>query len=937
MKKSLHLLLSTLFLLLPLAAMAAVNQPEMKTIADLPPAAQMAATEAFGRDDAAYHGLKSGKGFRMKSVDALAADFTDSGATVEGWRLSLAAVGRGADLRPAAPVKPEQKANRVEYRRGDVTEWFINGPLGLEHGFTLGKRPGPAGVEPLTLALCTSDKLKMQIADGGRDVTLQGDGENPTLGYGKLAAWDATGKTLAAWFEIAGNREASVLHIRVNDSTAQYPITVDPMVQRQKLTASDAATNDYFGSSVWLSSDGNTVLIGTPGKSSFRGAAYLFTRSGSTWTEQQKLTASDAATLDRFGSSVSLSSDANTALIGAIGKSSSTGAAYLFTRSGSGWSEQQKLLASDAATNDYFGSSVSLSSDGNTALIGAYAKSSNTGTAYLFTRSGSAWTEQQKLTASDAAAGDAFGLSVSLSSDGNTALIGTPGKNTDSGAAYLFTRSGSAWTEQQKLTASDTNFGFSVSLSSDGNTALIGAIGKSTLAGAAYLFTRSGSAWTEQQRLTASDAAINDNFGNSVYLSSDGNTVLIGANTKSSNTGTAYLFTRSGSAWTEQQKLLASDAATFDQFGSSVALSSDGNTALIGAKQKNSYTGAAYLFRLACSEGQYDNGISCTPCAAGTYQPSTGQASCLSCAPGLYQYLTGQNACLSCPVNTYQPLTGQISLNACSVYCIAGEYYNGTVCTQCAIGTYQTAGFHLSCEPAPAGTFVGSPGATAPTACSPGEYQSLTGQFSCIQCLIGKYQPSTGQSACLDAPAGFMAPSPGTATLPTPCPAGTFQANPGASSCTACPAGTVQPATGQTACVAIPKAAGSIVIDQSTTPATLFAAIDTEGVYKSPDDGASWAAANGTTPNNITNLRVKVLARNATSGALYAATYGSGIFKSIDSATNWNACATQPGNQNVVALTIDAGGKLYAGTEGGVFVSNDGCGTWAAMNGGLPN
>ncbi len=270
--------------------------------------------------------------------------------------------------------------------------------------------------------------------------------------------------------------------------------------------------------------------------------------------------------------------------------------------------------------------------------------------------------------------------------------------------------------------------------------------------------------------------------------------------------------------------------------------------------------------------------------------------------------------------------------------CTPGNYDNGSACTPCAAGSYQPAGSQTACLPAPAGFFTAA-GAAAPTACSPGEYQSLTGQSSCIQCPIGKYQPATGQIACLDAPAGFMTPSPGTATLPTPCPAGTFQSSPGSNSCTACQAGTVQPATGQTACVAIPKAAGSMVVDQSTSPTTLYAAIDTEGVYKSPDDGASWAAANGTTPNNITNLRVKALVRSST-GVLYVTTYGSGLFKSSDNAGSWSGCGgagSGLGNQNVVSLTIDGSGKLYAGSEAGVFVSSDGCASWTAINGGLPN
>ena len=212
----------------------------------------------------------------------------------------------------------------------------------------------------------------------------------------------------------------------------------DLWVFQQKLIVSDAASGDFFGISVSLSSDGNTALVGAFGKSFQTGAAYIFIRSGSTWTQQQKLIASDPDTYENFGISVSLSSDGNTALVGADRKSSYTGAAYIFIRSGSSWTQQAKLVASDSATSDKFGASVSLSSDGNTALVGAHGADpsgiSNAGAAYIFTRSGSTWTQQQKLVASDSAADDWFGVSVSLSTDGTSAKIYTQGNR-----EYIFT------------------------------------------------------------------------------------------------------------------------------------------------------------------------------------------------------------------------------------------------------------------------------------------------------------------------------------------------------------------------------------------------------------------------------------------------------------------------------------------------------------------
>jgi len=341
-------------------------------------------------------------------------------------------------------------------------------------------------------------------------------------------------------------------------------------------------------------------------------------------SQQQKLLASDPASNDAFGNAVDMSADGNTFIVGANYESTSpnsnNGAVYVFTRSGSTWTQQAKLLASDAASNDAFGESVSLSADGNTAIIGAALETtspnSGNGAAYVFTRSGSTWTQQAKLLASDAASTDYFGWSVSLSSDGDTALIGAwaedTSPNSDNGAAYVFTRSAGTWTQQAKLLASDpassNQFGESVFLSGDSNTAIVGAKNNSTSPntnnGAAYIFTRSGTTWTQQAKLLSSDRVDSDLFGESVALSTNGNVALICSRfedtSPSSNNGAAYVFTRSGSTWTQQAKLLASDVASNDFFGQSAALSADGNIAVVGVSSEdtspNFNQGAAYVF-----------------------------------------------------------------------------------------------------------------------------------------------------------------------------------------------------------------------------------------------------------------------------------------------------------------------------------------------------
>jgi uncharacterized protein (TIGR03437 family) len=398
--------------------------------------------------------------------------------------------------------------------------------------------------------------------------------------------------------------------------------------QQQELTASDGATGDQFGNSVSLS--GDTAVIGAADRNAYQGAAYVFVQSGGVWSQQQELIASDGVGNDAFGNSVSVSGD--TAVIGASGKNTGQGAAYVFVRTGGVWSQQQELTASDGAVGDNFGWSVSL--NGNTAVIGASGKTQYQGAAYVFALSGGTWRQQQKLSASDSAVGDKFGASVSLS--GNTAMVGAAGKNSSQGATYVFVQSGTAWSQRQELTASDGAAGdwFGGSVSVSGNTALIGAWAKAidaqTQQGAAYVFVQSGGAWSQQQELTASDGTGNDGFGNSVSLSGD--TAAIGASGKAGYQGAVYVFALCGGAWSQQQELTASDGAAYDAFGYSVSLIE--GTVVVGALNNTvnwqGFQGAAYVF-------------------TGT-QPSIGSAISLgdfggffSAAPGSWVEIYGSN------------------------------------------------------------------------------------------------------------------------------------------------------------------------------------------------------------------------------------------------------------------------------------------------------
>ena len=325
--------------------------------------------------------------------------------------LRLVAYGYGAH--PPAPGAASASAAgaRVEYRRGALTEWYVNDARGVEQGFTLREAPAHADGGPLALELAVTGDLTPVLT--GDSILLERNGRE-VLRYGGLRAWDARGQVLSARMELQGSR----IRLMVGDAGAVYPITVDPWILQQTLTPSDGGNGDYFGGVVSI--DGNTAVIGafrrSIGANLNQGAAYVFTRNGTVWTQQQELTAPDGAAHDHFGVSVSLSGDTVvvSAPAKAVGANTFQGAAYVFTRSAGVWTQQALLTSSDGAASDDFGASVSLS--GDTVVVGAdfAATGSNTaqGAAYVFTRSGGVWTQQQKLTASDGAKSDNFGATL---------------------------------------------------------------------------------------------------------------------------------------------------------------------------------------------------------------------------------------------------------------------------------------------------------------------------------------------------------------------------------------------------------------------------------------------------------------------------------------------------------------------------------------------
>jgi hypothetical protein len=446
--------------------------------------------------------------------------------------------------------------------------------------------------------------------------------------------------------------------------------------------ASNTGSGDSFGWTLALSGDGNTLAVGAPyedssasgingtqsdNASSDSGAVYVFVKGSAGWTQEAYIKASNTTASTNFGESVALSSDGNTLAVGApfedgaattINGSQTAqtahdaGAVYVFTRSSGSWSQQAYVKPTNNYADTYFGWSVSISDDGNTLVSGAPGDSNsatgvnpatvnhtaaNAGAAYVFRRSAGSWAQLAYLKASNSEANDNFGTAVAVSGAGTTLAVGAPyeassatgvnGSQTsntaaNAGAVYVFAY-GTSWAQQAYVKASNTgaqdNFGAAVALSDNGNTLAVGAPyeassasggqtdNSATDAGAAYIFARSGSSWSQQAFVKASNADALDDFGLAIALSSDGNVLAVGAIGESSNAtgvggvetdnskdgvGAAYVFNRSGTSWAQKTYLKPSTSTLGDEFGSALGLSADATTlAISGAFEQSNALG----------------------------------------------------------------------------------------------------------------------------------------------------------------------------------------------------------------------------------------------------------------------------------------------------------------------------------------------------------
>jgi hypothetical protein len=511
----------------------------------------------------------------------------------------------------------------VEYGRGTLTEWYLNGPTGIEQGFTFVQHPNRTNLGLLTIALALSGDLNPSLEKDGRSLTLIARDRTARLRYTGLTAYDAAGRELPARLQLHGDR----VMLQVDDREAIYPVVVDPFIQHAELSASDGASGDTFGASVAI--NGTTVVIGAPnakvGSNFNQGAAYVFVKPTSGWanmTQTAKLTSSNGSGNDNFGTSVAISGStivvgAPKAFIGFV----EAGTAYVFVKPTAGWTdatETARLTPLDGAP-EAFGRAVAIS--GNTVMVGAPSATVNSktfqGAVYVFNRPGTTWKNvsgQTKLTASDGSANDELGQSVAFS--GTTVVTGAPfatvNSNANQGATYLFLRPATGgWksgTETAKLTASDgqggDQFGRSVAqVAGTSPTVVIGAPCEMDCSktGYAYVYVKPTSGWATTSaftaKLTSSNSLPSDNFGMSVAIA--GKTIAIGADRECcvNLPGSVYIYTEPTTGWattsTPAQELHPSDSAGSDKFGVSVSLA---GSLVAGASGHSSSKGSGYVF-----------------------------------------------------------------------------------------------------------------------------------------------------------------------------------------------------------------------------------------------------------------------------------------------------------------------------------------------------
>jgi hypothetical protein len=614
--------------------------PPMPTPADtLPQAALGPVSATLGAAEPSYHVHVGASGPRaVNRGQGFAASFSSGGVRVQAKSLALSmrttGAGFGSFPAAAAPVSPKVSSNRVTYDRAGVQEWYANGPFGLEQGFNV-ERPttSEARGRVYTVTIALSSTTRPFLTQHGHAVALQTP-SGGTLRYAGLRAVDATGRLLPSWLSLHGQ----TLSLHVGMAGAGYPVSIDPFLTTDGLAIElgegkgEAPEKPEFGTGVALSSDGTTALVGAPDGESHTGAAWIFHRDGARWSQQgPKLTSPGSGeegvcegeeALEEteepiscaFGRSVALSSNGETALIGAPHHGARPGVAWVLDRSSGPkiWNMEEAVALTGASEQGQqnFGFSVALSSTGNQAVVGAPEEHGGRGAAYVYERTevGSPWNNGVELSGSGEGPGGHLGFSVALSSDGQQLVAGAPLDTLKKGSAFVFEHVGNSWTQNGGPLSGagesgEGRFGESVAIAGNGSTVIVGAPSENGKIGSVWTFGYAAGRWSELPtgKLVGPGNA-KEEFGRGVALSASGAFAAVGApkahaKERGEGAGSVTFYEARNFGWTERQVLEAGPLEKGNgQFGKSVSMTGGGETILVGAPHESFKAGAVWLF-----------------------------------------------------------------------------------------------------------------------------------------------------------------------------------------------------------------------------------------------------------------------------------------------------------------------------------------------------